>query len=225
MPPGTDRDYLAGLLANRLGEISHSIQLLQRALPNLQKTHDPRRDPEALNTLADDYTKLGNYASAAKTYDRLFALFPDENKGGTLDYDGAPLSPHLRQTHDHQLAWTNAPEDIPQPHRLPRHRTHRQRRHPGMAPRYRRKLLRGLQNLRRKTPPEDPARPRTDRLRPHRVGESLRPQLPVRRHSRSAEPRSKTWCCSSSMTQISKSTSATAATRSTQSSATPPSRR
>lgn len=87
MPPGTDRDYLAGLLANRLGEISHSVQLLQRALPNLQKTHDPRAS-EALNTLADDYTKLGNYASAAKTYDRLFALFPDENKGGTRDDAG-----------------------------------------------------------------------------------------------------------------------------------------
>jgi len=87
MPQGPDRDYLAGLLANRRGEIPRSVQLLQRALPNLQKTHDPRAS-EALNSLADDYTKLGNYAAAAKTYDELFALFPDENKGGTRDDAG-----------------------------------------------------------------------------------------------------------------------------------------
>lgn len=87
MPPGPNRDYLAGLLANRRGQIPRSVQLLQRALPNLQKAHDPRAS-EALNTLADDYTKLGNYASAAKAYDRLFALFPNENKGGTRDDAG-----------------------------------------------------------------------------------------------------------------------------------------
>jgi hypothetical protein len=87
MPPGPDHDYLAGLLANRRGEISRSTQLLRHVLPNLQKTRDPRAS-EALNTLADDYTKLGNYASAAKAYDRLFALFPSENKGGTRDDAG-----------------------------------------------------------------------------------------------------------------------------------------
>jgi len=86
-PSGTDRDYLAGVLANRLGKIDRSIELLHRALPNLKKNHDPHAS-EALNTLADDYTKVGNYASAAKAYDELFALFPNANKGGTRDDAG-----------------------------------------------------------------------------------------------------------------------------------------
>jgi tetratricopeptide (TPR) repeat protein len=90
--PGTGRDYLTGLLANRLGQINRSVQLLKRALLNLQKAPAPRAS-EALNTLADNYTKLGNYAEAAKAYDRLFALFPNENKGGTRDDAGVVQAP------------------------------------------------------------------------------------------------------------------------------------
>ncbi len=39
----------------------------------------------ALKTLADDYTKLFDYRAASKAYDELFALFPEEKKGGTRD--------------------------------------------------------------------------------------------------------------------------------------------
>lgn len=87
MPRGTQRDYLAGLLANRRGQVSQSIELLQRALPALRQAHDSRA-ATALSILADDYTKIFDYRAAAKTYDELFALFPKEDHGGTKDDAG-----------------------------------------------------------------------------------------------------------------------------------------
>ena len=74
MSPGPDRDYLAGLLANRRGQVGDSTALLNRALPALRKSQDVRTSV-ALKTIADDYTKLFNYGAAAKAYDELFALF------------------------------------------------------------------------------------------------------------------------------------------------------
>ncbi|HZY63289.1 MAG TPA: aspartyl protease family protein [Edaphobacter sp.] len=87
MPAGAERDYLAGLLANRCGQVSQSIEFLQRALPSLRQAKDARASI-ALKTLADDYTKNLNYGAAAKMYDDLFDLFPGENKGGTRDDAG-----------------------------------------------------------------------------------------------------------------------------------------
>ena len=84
MPRGPERDYLAGLLANRRGQVGQSIELLNRALPTLREAGDARASM-ALSTLADDYTKTFAYDAATKAYDDLFALFPDENKGGTRD--------------------------------------------------------------------------------------------------------------------------------------------
>jgi predicted aspartyl protease len=85
--PGPERDYLAGLLANRRRRIGDSIALLNRALPALRKSKDART-PVALKTIADDYTKLFNYGAAAKAYDELFALLPEQNRGGTKDDAG-----------------------------------------------------------------------------------------------------------------------------------------
>jgi len=85
MSRGPERDCLAGLLANR--QVGQSIELLNRALPALRETRDARASL-ALTTLADDYTKTFAYEAAAKTYDDLFALFPDENSGGTRDDAG-----------------------------------------------------------------------------------------------------------------------------------------
>ena len=87
MSPGPERDYLAGLLANRRGQVGDSIALLSRALPALRKSKDARTSV-ALKTIADDYTKLFNYGAAAKAYDELFALFPEQNRGGTRDDAG-----------------------------------------------------------------------------------------------------------------------------------------
>jgi hypothetical protein len=87
MSPGPERDYLAGLLANRRGQVGDSIALLNRALPALRKSRDVQTST-ALKTLADDYTKLFDYDAAAKAYDELFALFPEQNRGGTKDDSG-----------------------------------------------------------------------------------------------------------------------------------------
>lgn len=87
MPPGPDRDYWAGLLANRRGQVGDSVTLLRRALPALREKRDARASV-ALKTLADDYTKLFKYGAAAKAYDELFALFPEQNRGGTKDDAG-----------------------------------------------------------------------------------------------------------------------------------------
>jgi hypothetical protein len=87
MPRGPERDCLAGLLANRRGQVGQSIDLLNRALPTLREARDARASM-ALETLADDYTKTFAYEAAAKAYDDLFALFPEENRGGTKDDAG-----------------------------------------------------------------------------------------------------------------------------------------
>src|ERR1700731_1001647 len=70
MQPGSERDYFAGVLANRTGSIAESIQLLNGALPGLRKTH-ALRAAIALEALADDYNKSFRYADAAQTYDDL----------------------------------------------------------------------------------------------------------------------------------------------------------
>ena len=87
MSRGPERDYLAGLLANRRGQAGQSIELLKRGLPALRQARDARASV-ALKALADDYTKIFAYDAAAKAYDDLFALFPNENKGGTRDDAG-----------------------------------------------------------------------------------------------------------------------------------------
>lgn len=86
MPPGADRDYAAGVLANRAGKIDESIQLLERAIPQIRKSQ-PRRAAIALECLADDFTKIYRYADAAKAFDDLLAHFASELAPADLQND------------------------------------------------------------------------------------------------------------------------------------------
>ncbi len=89
MKPGPEHDYFTGVLANAENHIEESIQVLTAALPNLQGS---RRDRAAiaLQTLADDYTKVSRYADAARIDDDLLTHFsdqltPEELKGAKDD--------------------------------------------------------------------------------------------------------------------------------------------
>ncbi len=86
MPPGPERDYAAGILANRAGDVDESIRLLERAIPKIRKTQ-PRRTAIALECLADDFTKIYRYADAAKAFDDLLAHFARELAPADLQGD------------------------------------------------------------------------------------------------------------------------------------------
>jgi hypothetical protein len=70
MPPGAERDYFAGVLANWQGRTEESIRLLNTALPSIRKSQAARA-AVALQTLADDYNKAFRYRDAARAYDDL----------------------------------------------------------------------------------------------------------------------------------------------------------
>ena len=77
MQPGPERDYFAGILANRTGRLEESIRLLNSAIPSIRKSQ-PARAALALEALADDYNKSFRYGDAANTYDDLLAHFSGE---------------------------------------------------------------------------------------------------------------------------------------------------
>jgi predicted aspartyl protease len=74
MAPSVDRDYFAGVLANRQGRVADSVPLLEKVLPSL-KISNPARAAMALRALADDYVKLHRYSDAAGTYGLLLQGF------------------------------------------------------------------------------------------------------------------------------------------------------
>jgi hypothetical protein len=74
MPPSPDRDYFAGILANRTGKISESIRLLEKAIPRIRASQ-PARTAIALQTLSDNFMKTYQYGDAARTYDDLLDHF------------------------------------------------------------------------------------------------------------------------------------------------------
>jgi hypothetical protein len=74
MQPGPERDYFAGVLANRTGHIAESERLLNSALPGIRESN-PHRAEVALETLGDDYTKSFDYSAAAGVYDELLSRF------------------------------------------------------------------------------------------------------------------------------------------------------
>jgi len=80
MQPGPERDYFAGVLANRSGRLAESIGLLKNALPVFRASR-PDRAAVALEALADDYTKNFRYADAAEAYDDLLTHFASEVSG------------------------------------------------------------------------------------------------------------------------------------------------
>ncbi len=89
LPPGPQRDYFAGMAANAEGRLEDSVKLLTDALPALRASR-PDRAAQALDTLADNYTKLFRYADAEASYQDLQAHFssqlsPTELKGAKND--------------------------------------------------------------------------------------------------------------------------------------------
>lgn len=70
LPPGVERDYLAGVLASRRGRSEESIPLLTRALPGL-RDWQPQRAAIALQALAEGYVSSYRYREAARAYDDL----------------------------------------------------------------------------------------------------------------------------------------------------------
>jgi predicted aspartyl protease len=95
MPRSRDRDYFAGVLANRAGHVAESIELLTKTLPQLELSQ-PDRAAVALQSLADDYIKTYRYNDAIRTYEELlheFASHMDkvERQSAEDDYHGALL--------------------------------------------------------------------------------------------------------------------------------------
>lgn len=95
---GPERDYFAGVLANRVGHISESIRLLTR-VPSSIRTLRPDRVAVALQALADDFTKSFQYGDAAQIYDELLSHFSDQLRPEELKStkDDAGLTRILRQ--------------------------------------------------------------------------------------------------------------------------------
>ena len=98
MPAGTERDYFAGMVANRTNHTEESIDLLNKAIPALRKAR-PDRAKEALDALADDYMKTFRYGDAAQTMDDLIAQFAGQFKSAELQgtKDDAGIARILRE--------------------------------------------------------------------------------------------------------------------------------
>jgi predicted aspartyl protease len=77
MPAGPERDYFAGILANRLNHVTESIRLLNLAIPSLRASR-PDRAAIALQALFDDYNKSFQYAEAAQVDDDLLSHFSNQ---------------------------------------------------------------------------------------------------------------------------------------------------
>jgi aspartyl protease len=107
--PGPERDYFAGVLANRENHIGESIRLLTNVLPSI-RTARPDRAAVALQTLADDYTKSFQYDDAARTYDDLLAHFSSQLKPQELQgvKDDAGIARILRNAPPQTLTWNGA---------------------------------------------------------------------------------------------------------------------
>jgi predicted aspartyl protease len=91
MPQSPERDYFAGVLANREGRVAQSIALLAKVVPQLEPSN-PKRAAIALHTLADDYMKSYRYTDAIQAYEDLLHKFPSqmddtERKSAEDEYD------------------------------------------------------------------------------------------------------------------------------------------
>ncbi len=106
MPPGTERDYFAGILANREGHIEESIRLLSAALPSIRES-SPMRAALALESLADDYTKSFRYGDASRTYDDLLSHFAKQLSAKRLQgtKDDAGVLRLLKDAPPQTISW------------------------------------------------------------------------------------------------------------------------
>ncbi|MGB9106077.1 MAG: retropepsin-like aspartic protease [Terriglobales bacterium] len=95
MSPSPERDYFAGVLANREGHVPESIVLLEKVVPQIRSSN-PARAAVALQTLADDYVKLFAYDKAIAAYADLLRNFAAqldraERQSTKNDYGAARL--------------------------------------------------------------------------------------------------------------------------------------
>jgi predicted aspartyl protease len=106
MQPGPERDYFAGVLANRSSHLEESIRLLNSALPGI-RTSRPDRAAIALQALADDYNKTFRYDDAAQAYDDLLANFAGQLAGSRLQdtKDDSGLAHLLRGAPPQTITW------------------------------------------------------------------------------------------------------------------------
>lgn len=106
MPPGPERDYFSGVLANRSGRTEDSIRLLESALPGIRASQ-PARAATALEALADDYNKSFRYEDAARTYDDLLANFSGQLGATQLQgtKDDAGVMHVLRRAPPQTITW------------------------------------------------------------------------------------------------------------------------
>jgi predicted aspartyl protease len=81
LPPGSEHDYAAGILAARSARAAAAIDLLTRTLPGLREAQ-PERAAHALEALGDTYMLTYRYRDAADAYRDLMDHFP-----GTLQND------------------------------------------------------------------------------------------------------------------------------------------
>jgi predicted aspartyl protease len=95
MRPSLDRDYFAGVLANRAGHVDESVELLTKVLPQLESS-EPDRAAVALHSLADDYIKTYRYNDAIQAYEELLHKFAShmdkvERQGADDEYHAVLL--------------------------------------------------------------------------------------------------------------------------------------
>jgi predicted aspartyl protease len=112
MRPGTDRDYFAGMLANRSGQIDKSIELLNKTLPIIRESNRHRASL-ALKTLADDYLKRFEYRKAMNAYDDLLVHFADEFSAKQLQSakDDSNVMQILQNAPTQTITW-NGPVEL-----------------------------------------------------------------------------------------------------------------
>ncbi len=79
-----ERQYVQGVLANRSGAVARSLELLVPL--RTAALSDPERETTVLQTLGDDYAKIGAYAESADAYGELIRRF------------GSLLSERVRKT-------------------------------------------------------------------------------------------------------------------------------
>jgi hypothetical protein len=102
-----ERDYIAGMLANRENDTAKFIQLLVKALPAM-KTSRPDRAALALEALADDYRKNSLYGEALWTEDDLMNHFSGQLKPDDLQglKDDKGILEILRDAPAQKITWT-----------------------------------------------------------------------------------------------------------------------
>jgi predicted aspartyl protease len=101
--PGVERDYFSGILASRSARTEESLQLLNRALPELRKTQ-PQRAAIALKAVAESYFASYRYREAAQAYDDLEQHF-DEGLRRGVGSDAA-VARLLRDVSPQTVEWT-----------------------------------------------------------------------------------------------------------------------